>query len=83
VPVNFPAFPSQPFDGGPVYCNHPIRSGPHRVQYGGPRPAPEDKDDPGPRTAGFPISVGRTLWFNTKVTNLVDPCGGKGDGGGG
>jgi hypothetical protein len=81
VPVNFPAFPSRPSDGCPVYCNHPIRTGLHRVQYGGPRPAQEDSREPGPRTAGFPVNVGRTLWFNTKVTNMTDPCEGRGDGG--
>jgi hypothetical protein len=83
VPVNFPQFPSRPNGEGTVYCNHPIVTGRHQVQYGGPRPSQEDPADPGPQTAGFPIDVGRTLWFNTKVTNLVDPCGGKGDGGGG
>lgn len=83
VPVNFPSFPQQPSSGAAVYCNHPIKAGPHVVQMGGPRPSQEDPDDPGPLTNGYPITVGRTLWFNTKITNLVDPCGGLGDGGGG
>lgn len=83
VPVNFPGLPNTPAGGGPIYCNHPIKPGPHRVQMGGPRPDTEDPNEPGPITRGFTIHVGRTLWFNTKVTNLNDPCGGRGDGAGG
>jgi hypothetical protein len=83
MPVNFPDYPNKPANGAPIYCNHPISEGPHRVQMGGPRPATEDPSDPGPMTTGFTIQVGRTLWFNTKVTNFTDPCDGKGDGGGG
>jgi len=80
MPVNFPSFPSKPDDGNPIYCNHPIKKGTHRVQFGGPR---EGQPDSAPANVGYTIEVGRTLWFNTKVTNFDDPCKGKGDGGGG
>ena len=52
-------FPAIP--ARPVSCEDPLGAGPHLVKLAG---AGDSR----------PIEVSRTLWFSTKVVNLVDPC---------
>lgn len=52
----------------PVPCSNPLINPIYQVQYGG-----------GPTQ--YAISVGRNLWFCTKITNEYDPCQPKGAGG--
>jgi hypothetical protein len=46
----------------PVYCSTPLLQPTYQVQYAG------------NATPTYEISIDRSLWFSTKVTNDVDPC---------
>jgi hypothetical protein len=46
----------------PVYCSTPLLDQDWKVHYSGQTPNV------------YPLSIDRSLWFSTKVTNMKDPC---------
>lgn len=45
----------------PVDCRNPLTEGTHQVRYGG-------------KPATYPIEIGPTLWYSTKIVNTTNPC---------
>lgn len=46
----------------PPYCSSPLLDQHYKVRYSGQQPNE------------YPLTINRSLWFSTKVTNMKDPC---------
>jgi hypothetical protein len=74
VHVNFPDLPATP-----VHCCPPLLDEEYMVRYCGQNPKQSTSHHhTAASSAGgaglYPLKIGRSLWFSTKVTNVKDPC---------